>query len=207
MRIAESSSQFLCTGFHDPDQLFVDGGLIQSNPSLIGGTWAYRLIHNGEAVRENAGVITLKDSEMPRVSNNLSEMLALLKGLNILPFDWRGTVFSDSKITLGRAFANWHWSKTELPDWMLNQLLNQKARLVHWNQIHCALLDGHPTKAQLQSGFGKRGHRVHEHQKWCDEACTKQANKYKRWLDSLSDQDFTGSSEYERMVMGKWENE
>jgi len=178
MQIAKSSSIMQCKGFHDPEQLFVDGGLIGSNPSKIGGTWAYRLLSKGEIVKENSGMITLKESEMYRISNNLTEMLALINGLNILPFDWRGTVFSDSKITLGRVFVGWHWSDDELPAWMKNRLENQKARLVHWGQIHCGLLDGHPTKAHLASGFGKRGHHVSEHNLAVDKMCRKAASDY-----------------------------
>lgn len=33
--------------FDDPNQLFIDGGVIHINPSKIGGTWAARLIKDG----------------------------------------------------------------------------------------------------------------------------------------------------------------
>jgi len=166
MKISESFNP--CKGFYDPNQLFVDGGVMGRNPSPIGGTWAVRIVEKGRIITEWSGVLLAND-ETPLVTNNMTEMLALIKGITLLPFEWRGTIFSDSKITLGRVFAG--WSRTNLPEWMWSEIINQKARLVHWNQIHYGLLDGHPTQIQLEGGLGKRGHPVSIHNKWCDEEC------------------------------------
>jgi ribonuclease HI len=162
--------------FHDPCQLYVDGGVIGHNPSALGGTWAARLLHEGEIVWGISGTITPEDARVEKVTNNLTEMLALVKGLQCLPWDWRGTVFSDSQITLGRAFEGWKWKN--IPPWLYGEFGNQAARLVHWSQIHYALLDGHPTKKQLEAGIGKRGGPVSIHNQWCDQACTAQAIKF-----------------------------
>ena len=43
--------------------------------------------------------------------------------------------------------------------------------LIHWDAISCLLLDGHPTRSQLEAGKGKRGGPVSEHNVWCDKAC------------------------------------
>jgi len=55
--------------------------------------------------------------------------------------------------------------------WLVHRFQEQRARLVHYEQIKFILLDGRPTKAQLLSGVGKCGHPVSEHNVWCDEAC------------------------------------
>lgn len=162
--------------FDDPNQLYCDGGVISHNPSTIGGTWAARLIKDGVVVREWSGVTTPVDAGMPTVSNNLTEMLALVRGLQLLPWDWRGTIYSDSAVTLGRAFLGWRWKN--IPQDLYNEFGNQVARLVHWKQIHYVLLDGHPTKAQLVTGIGKRGHPVSEHNVAVDKACGEQAIKF-----------------------------
>lgn len=168
--------------FHDPHQLYVDGGVININPSPIGGTWAARLIENSQVIWGTGGTITPEQARMPAVSNNLTEMLALVRGMELLPWDWRGTIYSDSQVTLGRAFLGWKWNN--IPHWLYDAFGNQTARLVHWKQIHYVLLDGHPTKAQLEAGVGKRGHPVSAHNVWCDLACGESA---RRFLEKLSE--------------------
>lgn len=172
------------TKFHDPNQLYVDGGLIGKNPSLVGGTWAARCVQNGEVIWEHSGTITPEEARIEFVTNNLTEMLALVKGLQFLPWDWRGTVFSDSQITLGRAFRASPWKN--IPTWLYDAFTNQRARLVHWSQIHCIRLDGHPTRKQLEAGKGKRGGLVSPHNQWCDDACGKEAAKFKASLNFLT---------------------
>jgi hypothetical protein len=49
----------------------------------------------------------------------------------------------------------------------------QRARLTHWDEIKYILLDGHPTKKQLETGIGKRGGPGSKHNVWCDDACRK----------------------------------
>jgi hypothetical protein len=46
------------------------------------------------------------------------------------------------------------------------------AALGRLGTLSYVLLDGHPTRAQLSAGVGKRGSPVSEHNVWCDEACT-----------------------------------
>jgi hypothetical protein len=105
------------------------------------------------------------------VSNNLTEMLALVKGLEALPVDWAGMVCSDSSITLGRAFKGWKW--TNIPEWLHHRYQAARARLINYDNFTHTLLCGHPTKAQLAAGTGRHGYPVSEHNVWCDEACKK----------------------------------
>lgn len=155
------------------NQLYADGGVIQINPSSIGGTWAYRILEDGVVICEKSGVITPAQAKMPTISNNLTEMCALVAGLRALPADWVGTVYSDSQVTLGRVFLSWKWKN--IPEWLHKYFQDARARLIHWDQVTWVLLDGHPTRAQLVAGIGKRGHPVSENNKWCDEACQKAA--------------------------------
>lgn len=149
--------------------LFVDGGVIGSNPSMIGGTYAYRLIFEDGSNAGRGNVITPTEIGGP-VTNNQTEMLAMLEGLKRLPDYWTGTIYSDSAVTLGRVFSGWKWKN--IPTWMHQLYKEQRARLTCWSDIKYVQLDGHPTKAQLLSGIGKRGNPVSEHNVWCDQACT-----------------------------------
>lgn len=148
--------------------LHVDGGVIGTNPSMFGGTYAWRLISDDREPAGHGAVVTTTQMGGP-ITNNQTEMLALLEGLKQLPGDWTGTIYSDSQVTLGRAFLGWKWKN--IPEWMHQLYRKQRARLVGWNSVQYVLLDGHPTKEQLLSGIGKRGHPVSEHNVWCGEAC------------------------------------
>ncbi len=158
-------------------ELYVDGGVIASNPSAIGGTYAVRLIYDDGQVYGYSGVLSARNMETGGlVTNNQTEMLALLHGLSSLPDDWQGTIYSDSAVTLGRAFQGWKW--TNIPEWMHEKYRKQRRNLIYWDQIKWVLLDGHPTRAQLIAGIGKRGHPVSEHNVWCDHACTEAGQRF-----------------------------
>jgi ribonuclease HI len=163
------------------NQLYVDGGVVLKNPSPIGGTYAYRLLKDGVVVSEGGFFRSAKDcavnAEAGPVTNNITEMMALVKGLQKLPDDWDGTIYSDSMITLGRAFLGWKWKS--VPLWLRVMFETEVKRLVNWERLGHALLSGHPTKAQLASGIGKHGLPVSEHNVWCDQACTEAAGKEK----------------------------
>lgn len=156
-------------------ELYVDGGVIGSNPSAIGGTYAVRLVYDDGHVYGYSGAVSATEMHGD-VTNNQTEMLALLMGLRYLPDDFKGTVYSDSMVTLGRAFLGWKW--TRVPGWMHRFYRDQRRRLINWDQIKWVLLDGHPTKAQLAAGIGKRGHPVSEHNVWCDRACTEAGQRF-----------------------------
>jgi ribonuclease HI len=153
------------------NQLFCDGGVVGSNPSAIGGTYAWRQVVDDQPVAEGAHFISARDARVPAVTNNLTEMLALIKGLESLPADWRGTVLSDSQITLGRAFLGWKWNN--IPLWAHHRFQTVRAWLVHFDAFEHVLLAGHPTRAQLAAGIGRHGYPVSLHNVWCDKACTR----------------------------------
>lgn len=155
--------------------LYVDGGVIGKNPSSVGGSWAARFIA-GERVYLEKSDLIFATPDMPTISNNLTEMLALVSGLSFLPPKWTGTVYSDSLITLGRAFLGWKWSA--IPPWLFKKFGQERKRLVNWEKIDHVLLAGHPTRAQLAEGIGRNGYPVSEHNVWCDHECSRIARAY-----------------------------
>src|SRR5688500_18958595 len=110
--------------------LYVDGGVIVTNPSIIGGTYAWRVVYYEGAPLGRGAVVTT--SQMGGlVTNNQTEMLALLEGLKRLPDHFNGTIYSDSQVTLGRIFMGWKWKN--IPAWMHTLYKEQRARLSYWD--------------------------------------------------------------------------
>lgn len=154
--------------------VYADGGVVSKNPSSIGGTWAWcHVDERGQRVNEDSGYISAADNGQP-VSNNVTELLALLNGIDALPAGWIGTVYSDSLISLGRVFQS--WKLHNCPAWLL-QRMGEVLRRHDVARMTYVLLDGHLTKEQLATGKGKRGNPVSEHNVWCDEACGAIARK------------------------------
>jgi ribonuclease HI len=160
------------------DEMYTDGGVVGHNPSKWGGTWAYRILHDGLVVAERSGFITPRQAQVPAVTNNLTEMLAVVRAMDDVPNDWMGMVLSDSQITLGRLFLGWKWKN--IPDWLVNEFARMKIWHDHFAKWEHALLQGHPTKNELLIGKGSRGYPVSEHNVWCDKACGERASK---WLE------------------------
>lgn len=156
-----------------PASLYADGGVISVNPSPYGGTWAWCQVDDfGIRIRGESGVILSHDGIGNSVSNNVAELAALVFGLEALPPDWRGIIYSDSWVSLQRVFLA--AALNNVPRWLVLrlQVIQKSGRLAGMRYV---LLDGHPTKAQLAMGRGKRGNPVSEHNVWCDQACQKAA--------------------------------
>lgn len=173
MKISKSKEFKPQTEFTIPNQLFCDGGVVGKNQKgeAIAGTWSFIRISFGNNVSQSYSGV-LYPNQLPEgyfVTNNVTEFTAIIQGLLFLPDWWVGTVWSDSKISLGRVFCGWHIEN--IPDWILDCYLEAKSHLKYWDQITYGLLDGHPTKEQLESGRGKRGHPVSIHNVWCDKEC------------------------------------
>lgn len=164
------------------NELFCDGGVIGPNPSPLGGTFAWVLTRNGEAIQEESGVLLPADIGQPAVTNNNSELYALLVGLEALPEGWQGRVNSDSQTALGWVFKCWDQRKIPavLQD-RLNDLIASGKILF----LDSRLLQGHPTKADLALGVGaKRNLPVSRFNVRCDDLCTEEAERYKSRLPS-----------------------
>lgn len=167
------------------EQLYCDGGVIGHNPSSIGGTWAWCYVNiDGLMTAHEQDVIPAgDDSGLKVVTNNLTEMLALVRGLQNLPSGWMGTICSDSQITLGRAFLGWKWAN--IPNWLHRQFQIERHRLKHYPSFRHVLISGHPTRLQLEAGVGKHGYPVSVHNVWCDKACTEAGVNYLKFLETI----------------------
>jgi ribonuclease HI len=157
-------------------RLYTDGGVIGKNPSLDGGTWAYRILKDGDVYLEQSGILTPKDICYPVVTNNLTELASMLFGFSNIRNDWVVTVYTDSQITLGRVSLGWRWRN--VPKWMKECYEMERERLLHFNEFKFVLVKAHPTKQMLNAGM-YNGLPVSQHNVWCDRACVKQAIRFR----------------------------
>lgn len=151
--------------------VYGDGGVVNKNPSPIGGTWAWCHVDlAGNRIASAAGVITPALAGVPAITNNLTELLAVIRGMLALPAGWHGSIYSDSMITLGRLFQQ--MSLKGIPAWLAHDM---GAAMRHVDMLACSpvQLDGHPTKKQLAAGIGKRGNPVSAHNVFCDSECNR----------------------------------
>lgn len=163
--------------------LYADGGVIGRNPSPWGGTFAALLVDPfandgaGGILTLTSGIVTPADagSGIAAITNNYTELLAAVRALDLAPSGWRGTLYTDSWVTLCRivrpraGFAG-------IPDALQAELRAVKARAGRFDVI---LLDGHPTLAQLAAGVGKRGNPVSKWNVECDRECGRLAAEWK----------------------------
>jgi len=163
--------------------LYTDGGVIQKNPSLYGGTWAYVLVKNDDEtiVKMDSGVVTRAEMGTP-VTNNQMEYLAVIRGLLAVPTpQYLKEIRSDSNVTLGRFFKQ--WSVTNIPKWMIEE---RKLALKYYDKqawsnsltMKYTLLAGHPTEEQLRTGIGKNGNPVSKWNVLADKLCNDEAYEF-----------------------------
>jgi ribonuclease HI len=156
-------------------ELYCDGGVIGRNPSPAGGVYAWCLVFEGARIAEDVQHVTPEEIGVEAVSNNNSELLALLSGIEQLPDGWRGMVSSDSQVALGWVFLG--WSQAKVPQ-VLADRLNRLRKSGKLRGIAWRLLQGHPTRADLERGVGaKRKLPVSAHNVYVDELCTAMARR------------------------------
>ena len=158
-------------------RLYTDGGVIGKNPGKDGGTWAWCLVNEADGVTvegERSGIVEAGWLGLPAISNNVTELAAVVFGLEALP---HGLVpvhwFTDSNVTLLRmtkATCKWNGVPVEL----------KKRALAVRNRIASAtLLGGHPSRSELAAGVRKDGFPVSIHNVRCDELCGQQAEAFR----------------------------
>lgn len=141
-------------------ELYIASGLIGSNPSAIGATYANRLIHHSGRGFDQSGVLPAWKIEFHGVvTNNQAEMYAMLEALRRLPEGFSGSIYSRSNVTLGRISKGWRW--TNIPSWMHMVFIVNRKRLMNWDQIKFILVDA-----------------KHEHYKACEQLCAAAGDKY-----------------------------
>lgn len=159
------------------NRLYCDGGIIGRNPSPYGGTAAWRRLSGETVMAWNSRIILPEETKTGLVTNNNSELIALLDGIELLPAGWKGTVYSDSRNALGWVFKG-YTIDSNIPHGLMVRL-NQMVARRKTDGLSYVLLQGHPTKADLAAGIGKkRGLPVSEHNVFCDEACQSLARKW-----------------------------
>jgi ribonuclease HI len=159
------------------NELFCDGGCVKANPSPYAGTWAWCYVVDGEMVYNQSGIIYPKAFNSKTLTNNQSELVALLAGLSFLPLDWIGVVKSDSQVSLGRVFQGWKF-KRGIPAHIILRYQEIKKKFLYWDQIKWVLLSGHPTKKELETGIGKNGLPVSKWNVWCDHECGRLSKEF-----------------------------
>jgi ribonuclease HI len=157
--------------------LYTDGGCISANPSLHGGTWAWCCVDETDRrIEFESGVVLPSDVSMKHITNNLTELLAAIKGLESMTDDWCGTLFTDSQITLRRVEKRILNPKMNgIPDSLVERLAIQKRRL---GDYKVKLLGGHPTKSELKMGRRKDGAPCSSHNVFCDQLCCEQSRLF-----------------------------
>lgn len=170
--------------------LFADGGVIQSNPSPLGGTLAYRLLQDGVILAQGSAIYPywragesdpgcLPGAPVP-VSNNVAEMAAILTGLEAAARQGHlvEVIASDSYNSLRRLERSdglWTGACNSEMDALQERWGHHlRLRRQQWGEYaypSLVLLSGHPSGPELLAGRGGRGYPVSIHNKWCDQAC------------------------------------
>lgn len=158
-------------------QVFCDGGVITANPSVIGGTWAWVQVGlTGERIKHGSGVVVPSQVGLPKITNNLTELLAVLEAVAHLSDGWHGTILTDSQVTLRRIDRrNRNPAMNGIPEFMVKRVREMKARLGVYG---VTLLAGHPTQEDLRKGRKQKGaisNPVSAHNVFCDWLCNQQS--------------------------------
>lgn len=147
--------------------VYTDGGVLGSSRSEVGGSWAWVGVDADGLLRAGEyGTLRPAVHGLDSITNNLSEFYAMLKALESMPAGWSGRVCPDSQVTLGRFF--WSWKLAGVPAAWRQRMGAVIRRL---GKLEPVLHDGHPTRAQLLAGVGKRGNPVSIHNVLADKLC------------------------------------
>jgi ribonuclease HI len=152
--------------------IYADGGLLSSNPSSDGGTFAFVLVdEEGNAIEHTSGIVRPEHAGLAAITNNYTELLAVTQAMLYVPERWDGMIYTDSYVTVCRLTAKVP-KMNGIPHGLQEKFAEARARL---GAFCVTLLDGHPTRKQLESGIGKRGNPVSKWNKLCDDLCNQQA--------------------------------
>lgn len=147
-------------------ELYTDGGVIGKNPSKLGGVWGWVLVEADQIIRFGSGIITPADIGEKSITNNLTELLGAVRGLEAMGENWNGVWHTDSQITMFRLIRP--SSKHSVPKWLEGRI---KALAIHRKWTH-QMVGGHATKAELAAGIRKRnGFKTSKWNSWVDKLC------------------------------------
>lgn len=165
--------------------VYTDGGVVLKNPSTVGGTWAFVVMDGNDKVTEDSGFFPAGTWGLETISNNVTELAAVMMALRVLPDGQLFTLYTDSLITLRRVVDLEEAKWKGIPDKLRALTIRHAKRAGGYSAI---LLAGHPTKQDLAQGykvkpskdeakpFGK-SYPVSVHNVRCDELCTQEAKR------------------------------
>jgi len=166
--------------------VYADGGCILGNPSKHGGTWAFCYTTGpqpGARLYGGSGVVRPDELELPVVTNNVTELLALVIALEQLPIGWTGPVHTDSLNALNRVHFPDDAKFKNVPGFLVERTRAATKRL---GKLRFVLVGGHPTKGELQAGQNEHGMPVSIHNVWCDGQCQDRSKEFRRTIDTAS---------------------
>ena len=162
-------------------RLYADGGLVGRNPAQV-GTWAWiattQSLDGPEVeVASDAGLLHCTRLGAARITNNNSEIWALLQGVTrtgTLP----DLILTDSRTAMGMV-AGWYSTKSQPAD-LAERVEFVRARFPALSSDSTwRLLQGHPTKEDLIAGVGKkRKLPVSAWNQLCDQRCNEVRRLY-----------------------------
>lgn len=182
----------------DAVAVYTDGGLLSSNPSPTGGTWAWVAVsEDGRKIGFKSGIVLTEtllqhaesndhDAPRPVVSNNHTEQIAIIKAIQALPVGWSGTIYSDSEVAITRVNSDYELNNLGLDRFPSGEKglwpsisMTSKEAVKRLGQIRFVLLQGHPTKKDLERGLGaKRNLPVSKWNVWADKRCEHEKKKF-----------------------------
>ncbi len=148
-------------------RIYADGGMIGANPSKKGGTWAFSMNDDrDDQIHHESGLLLPVDIGQDFVTNNITELWAVMVALERLPDRWTGTVFSDSNCTLGRIRRFKNTKYTGVPLFMRERFVAVCRRM------------------------GKIGSKVSRWNVFCDDLCNQQEQRFssRRFLKDVQEQ-------------------
>jgi ribonuclease HI len=157
---------------------YSDGGVAWSSTgkgsiSDFGGGWAYCLCENDERFEECYGVLLPRNGYNGYVTNNLTELHALTKGILALPDGCIAHIYSDSQCSLLRVFEA--AKLNGVPEWLVTQTRVAREKLTRFKSLTWTMLAGHPNKKELASGVKVKDgvtYMVSEHNVRADKLCS-----------------------------------
>jgi ribonuclease HI len=176
--------------------LYSDGGVVQRNPSSLGGTWAWCATdQTGWRIIEQGGYLLAETGQV--ISNNQMEWCAAMHALEAMPDGWAGTLVTDSQNVIDRL----RYARKRLRE-PAGQVLVPRNLPWPWYQRMVVALErlgdlelrhvkGHPSAADLKRGYtvddrGARKYAVSDQQVWCDMRCQQESMRVRLRLTQLA---------------------
>jgi ribonuclease HI len=155
------------------ENIYCDGGCCLSNPSTIGGTWAWVTVDDlDRKVRSASGVLTPEDAGVSKITNNFMELFAAIRALESVSKKWQGWLVTDSRVTMSR-LENGIKASANLPEWIVGRVLQLKKD----RKWKVSIVRGHPSKRELENGWSK-GLPVSKWNRLADKLCREAGNRF-----------------------------